>query len=85
MHFQCVCCDSRIASKDRRPFHGITMRLFVSARRNMSLPDSGSICNACRMSYRNWRNNAEFINILDHMEEQSNDMILDNDNIVRLS
>ena len=51
----------------------------------MVLPHSGSICNTCRMSYRNWRNNAEFINILDHIEEESNDMIVDNDNIVRFS
>ena len=31
----------------------------------------------------NWRKDAEFINILDHIEEESNDMIVDNDNIVR--
>ena len=85
MPFQCVCCNSRVSQENRRPFHGITMRLFVSARRNMVLPDSGFICNTCRMSYRNWHNNAEFINILDHIEEESNDMIVDNDNIVRFS
>ena len=51
----------------------------------MALPDSESICNTCRMSYRSWHNSAEFMNILDHIEEESNDMIVDNDNIVRFS
>ena len=85
MLLQCVCCNSSISQENWRPFHHITMRLSVSARRNMVLPDSGSICNTCRMSYRNWCNNAEFINILDHIEEESNDMIVNNDNIVRFS
>ncbi|CAF2730030.1 unnamed protein product [Rotaria sp. Silwood2] len=80
MPVECVCCDARIEPKNRRPFHGIAMRLFVSARRNMTLPSSGSICNACRMCYRNWRNNAEFAHILNRVEQESNQMIVDSDN-----
>ena len=59
------------------------MRLFVSARRNFSLPDSGWICNACRMSYRNWRYSTEFVDILDRLEEESNQIIVDTENKVR--
>ena len=51
----------------------------------MALTDLGSICNTCRMSYRNWRSNTEFINILDHIEEESNDVVVDNDSIIKFS
>ena len=83
MPIMCVCCDVRMEPNNRRPFNGIAMRLFVSARRNMLLPDSGSICNACRMSYRNWRYSAEFVNIFDRLEEESNEMLIDVENKVR--
>ena len=51
MSIECVCCNGRVDSVSRRPFHGVAMRLFVSARTDWALPDSGSICNACRMRY----------------------------------
>ena len=82
MSIECVCCDVRVKPKNRRPFHGIAMRLFVSARKNMSLPESGSICNTCRMCYRKWRNNDEFVEILDRLEEESNEMVVDSGNEV---
>ena len=85
MPTECVCCDVRTEANTRRPFNGIAMRLFVSARRNLSLPDSGWICNACRMSYRTWRYSTEFINTLDRLEEESNEMMVDNGNEVRFS
>ena len=85
MFIECVCCNSRIEPKKQRPFRGIALRLFVSARRNMALPDSGSICNACRMCYLKWRNNTEFVSVLDHLEEESNEMIVDNADEVRFS
>ena len=84
MVIECVCCNARIDSKSRRPFHGITMGLFVSARTDMCLPDSESICNACRMSYLKWRNNTEFISVLNRLEEETNESILDTDDNVRL-
>ncbi|CAF1464569.1 unnamed protein product [Rotaria sordida] len=79
MAIECVCCNTRIDSKNYRPFRGIAMRLFVSARTNMYLPDSGSICNACRMSYLKWRNNTEFISVLNRLEEEPNESIMDID------
>ena len=85
MTVECVCCDARIEPNNRRPFHGIALRLFVSARKDMYLPDSGLICNACRMCYRKWRNNTEFVNVLDRLEKESNEMIVDNDDKVRFS
>ena len=81
---ECICCNARIDSKSRRPFHGITMHLFVSARTDMCLPDSGLICNACRMSDLKWRNNTEFISVLNRLEEETNESIMDIDNNVRL-
>jgi hypothetical protein len=83
MPIECVCCDVRTEPNNRRAFNGIAMRLFVSARRNMLLPDSGWICNGCRMSYRNWRYSTEFVNVLDRLEEESNEMIVDTKNNVR--
>jgi len=85
MPIECVCCDAHIERKSQRRFRGVAMRLFVSARRNMALPNSGSICNTCRMCYRDWRNNVEFINILDRLEEESNEMNVGSDNEVRFS
>ena len=41
MVIECVCCNAGIDSKSRRPFHGLAMRLFVSARTDMCLPDCG--------------------------------------------
>ena len=82
MSIECVCCDARVEPKNRRRFHGIAMRLFVSARKNMSLPESGSICNTCRMCYQKWRNNDEFVESLDHLEEEPNEMIVDSSNEV---
>ncbi|CAF4392192.1 unnamed protein product [Rotaria sp. Silwood2] len=80
MVIECVCCDTRIDSKNYRPFRGIAMRLFVSARTNLYLPDSGSICNACRMSYLKWRNNTEFISVLNRLEEEEpNESMMDID------
>ncbi|CAF4172210.1 unnamed protein product, partial [Rotaria sordida] len=64
MVIECVCCDSRIDSKNRRPFHGIAMRLFVSARRNICLPASGYICNSCQESNEN---------IIDHDHKNDNE------------
>ena len=84
MVIECVCCNARIDSKSRRPFHGITMCLFVSARTDMCLPDSGSICNACRMSYLKWHNNTKFISVLNRLEEETNESIMDTDDNVRL-
>ncbi len=83
MSIECVCCDIRTEPINRRSFNGIAMRLFVSARRNISLPDSGWICNACRMCYRNWRYNAEFIHVFNGLKEESNEMLMDNENEVR--
>ena len=60
------------------------MRLFVSARTDMCLPDSGSICNACRMFYLKWHNNTEFISVLNRLEEETNESIMDTDDNVRL-
>lgn len=85
MVIECVCCDARIDSKNGRPFKGIPMRLFVSARTNMCLPASGSICNTCRMSYLKWRNNTEFISVLNRLEEEQNEAMMDIDDKVRLS
>ena len=51
MVIECICCNAHIDSKSRCPFHGITMRLFVSVQTDICLPDSESICNACRISY----------------------------------
>ena len=82
MSIEWVCCDVRVEPKNRRLFHDIAMRLFVWARKNMSLPESGSICNTCRMCYRKWRNNDEFVEILDRLEEESNEMIVDSSNEV---
>ena len=82
MSIECVCCDARVEPKNRRPSHGIAMRLFVSARKNMSLPESGSICNTCRICYRKWHNNNEFVEILYRLEEESNELIVDNSNEV---
>ncbi|CAF2578622.1 unnamed protein product [Rotaria sp. Silwood2] len=79
MVMECVCCDSRIESKNRRPFCGIALRSFVSARRNLFLPESGFICNACRMCYYKWRNNSEFIDALDHIEKESGESIVKKD------
>ena len=61
MSVVCVCCDVRIEPKNRRPFHGIALRLFLSAHKDMYLRDSGLICNTCRMCSRKWRNNTEFV------------------------
>jgi hypothetical protein len=83
MFIECVCCDGRVEPKNQRPFHGITMRLFVSARRNMCLPDSGSMCNTCRMCYRKWRNNTEFVTVLDRLEKESDESRMDTDDKVR--
>ncbi|CAF3025401.1 unnamed protein product, partial [Rotaria sp. Silwood2] len=55
------------------------MRLFVSARTNMFLPESGSICNTCRMRYLKWRNNTEFVNVLDRLGKESDESIMDTD------
>ena len=85
MRIECVCCDARIERKNKRPFRGVAMRLFVSARRNMALPNSGSTCNTCRMCYRDWRNNVEFINILYRLEDESNEMNVGSGNDVRFS
>ena len=46
------------------------------------LPESGSICNTCRMCYRKWHKNDEFVEILDRLEEESNEMIVDSSNEV---
>jgi len=83
MPIECVCCNVRMDPNSRRPFTGTAMRLLVSARTNTVLPESGWICNACRMSYRNWRYNTEFANVLDRLEEESNEMIVDTINKVR--
>ena len=85
MFIECVCCNGRIDSKNHRPFHGVAMRLFVSARTTMSLPDSGSICNACRMCYLKWRNNTEFVNVLNHVEKESTENSVDTGDQVRFS
>ena len=77
-------CNARIDLKSRRPFHGIAMRLFVSARTDMCLPDYESICNACLMSCLKWRNNTEFISMLNRLEEETNESIIDTDDNVRL-
>ena len=84
MVIECVCCNVRIDSKSRRPFQGIATRLFVSARTDMCSPDSGSICNACRMSYLKWRNSTEFIRMLNRLEEETNESIMDVYDNVRL-
>ena len=81
----CCCCDRRIEPNNQRPFRGIALRLFVSARTNMCLPDSGSICNACRMCYFKWRNNTEFVSVLDRLEKESDESIMDTDDKVRFS
>ena len=85
MPIECVCCDARIERKNQRRFRGVAMRLFVSARRNMALPISGSICNTCRMCYRDRHNNVEFINILYRLEDESNEMNVGSGNDVRFS
>ena len=85
MVIECVCCNRRIHSKNHRPFHGIAMRLFVAARTNMCLPDSGSICNACRMCYLKWRNNTEFVNVLNHVENEFIENSVGTDDEVRFS
>ena len=83
MSSQCVCCNVRMEPNNRRPFHGIVMRLFVSARRDVSLPGSGSICDACRMCYRKWRSNSEVAHILDRIEDESNETVIAGENQVR--
>jgi hypothetical protein len=83
MPIECVCCNVRMDPDNRRPFTGTAMRLFVTARTNTVLPKPVWICNACRMSYRNWRYHTEFVNVLDRLEEESNEMIVDTGNIVR--
>ena len=80
MSIECVRCDGCVEQKNRRLFHGIAMRLFVSAQKNMSSPESGSIYNTCRMCYRKWHKNDEFVEILDLLEEESNEMIVDSSN-----
>ena len=84
MVIECVCCNARIDSKSRRPFHGIAMRLFVSSRTDMCFLDCGSICNAYRMSYLKWRNNTEFIRVLNRLDEEPSESIMDTDDKVRL-
>ena len=83
MSSQCVCCNVRMEPNNRRSFHGIVMRLFVPARRSMSLPGSGSICNACRMCYRKWRSNSEVAHILDCIKDESNETVIASGNQVR--
>lgn len=85
MVVDCVCCGIRVDSTSRRPFHGTAMRLFVSARINMSLPTSGFICNTCRMSYLRWRGNREFAQAFDRIEVMPNETIDGNENTVRFS
>ncbi|CAF2201363.1 unnamed protein product [Rotaria magnacalcarata] len=79
MPIVCVCCDARLEPKNRRPFRGIALRLFVGARRNGPLSNSGFICNVCRICFRSWRNNLEFVKILDRVEEECNENIADMD------
>ena len=82
MLIECVCCNGRIDSVSRRPFHGVAMRIFVSARTDWALPDSGSICNACRMRYLKWRNNTEFVDVLNNIEKESIENCADTDHEV---
>ncbi len=79
MPTECVCCGSRVDSKDGRPFYGVVMRLYVSARTNLFLPDSGIICVCCRMSYLKWRGKREFAEVLDQIDGKSNETIDDDD------
>ncbi|CAF2649697.1 unnamed protein product [Rotaria sp. Silwood2] len=51
----------------------------------MCLRDSGSIRNACRMSYLKWRNNTEFVSVLNRLKDEPNESIMNNDDEVRLS
>jgi hypothetical protein len=83
MPIECVCCNVRMDPNSQRPFTGTAMRLFVSARTNTVLPESGWMRIACRISYRNWRYNTEFVNALERLEEESNEMIVDTGNKVR--
>jgi hypothetical protein len=53
---KCVRCDSRIVRKSLHLFDDIVLRLFVSARKDMSSSGFGFICNACGMRYIKWRN-----------------------------
>ncbi len=76
---ECVCCGSRVDSKDGRPFHGVVMRLYVAARTSLFLPDSGIICVCCRMSYLTWRGKREFAEILDQVDRKLNETIDDGD------
>ena len=77
MFVKCICYNGRVDQKSRCPFHGIVMRLLVSPRINMSLPDSGWICNGCRMCHLRWRNNSEFANVLHSLEDESNEKMND--------
>ncbi len=52
----CVCYESRVILKNLHLFDGIALRLFVSARKDMSSPVSRFICNACGMHCLKWRN-----------------------------
>ena len=83
MFVECVCCNNRVDVKNRRPFHGVAMRLFVSARTNTYLPESGFICNSCRMLYLKWRGNTEFAKVLNQIEPASNEVKNNNDDTVR--
>ena len=84
MAIECVCCNARIDSKNRRPLHDIAMRLFVSARTDIYSPDCESICNARRVSCLKWRNNTEFISVLNRLEEEPSESIMNTDDKVRL-
>ena len=84
MVVECVCCDVRMDLKSRRPFHGLAMRLFVSARRNKHVPEEGFICNGCRMSYSKWRENPDFSKMLNQIEIISNENMENNDQRVTL-
>jgi hypothetical protein len=79
MPMECICCGSRVDSKDGRPFHGIVMRLYVAVRTDLFLPDSGIISVCCRMSYLKWRGKREFAELLDEIDRKSNETINDGD------
>ena len=81
---KCVCYNARINSRSRRPFHGIAIRLLVSAQTNIRWTDSESVCNACPMSYLKWRNNSEFTSVLNCLEEVPNESIMETDDKVGL-
>ncbi len=83
MPVTCVCCGARVDSTSRRPFNGIAMRLFVSARTSIPLPKSGWICNTCRLCYLRWRSNIEFADILNDLEKERHDTMMDTNNEVR--